>query len=66
MCGQHEFNRQVEKRTQPLDDIVTRDVLAIADPDVQSVAEVGERVAGDDRADQQEPRRMRSLSSRPA
>jgi hypothetical protein len=45
--GQHEFDRQIEQRTEPLDDIVARHVLAIGDPDAQSVAEVGERVAGD-------------------
>ena len=51
MRGQYELDRQVEQRTEDLDDIVARNVLAIADPDVQTVAEVGERVAGDDRAD---------------
>ena len=47
--GQHEFDRQVEQRTEPSDDIVARHVLATAELDVQSIAEVGERVAGDDR-----------------
>ena len=45
--GQYEFDRQVEQRTEALNDIVARHVLAIGDPDVQTVAEVGERVAGD-------------------
>ena len=54
--GQYELDRQVEQRTEALDDIVARNVLAIADPDVQTVAEVGERVAGDDRADRREPK----------
>jgi len=56
MRGQYELDRQVEQRTKPLDNIVTRHVLAIADPDVQSVTEVGEQVAGDDRAGRREPK----------
>ena len=63
--GQHELDRQVEKRTEPSDDIVARHVLATAELDVQSVAEVGERVAGDDPLIDGS-QRMRSLSSRPA
>jgi hypothetical protein len=55
VCGQHELDRQVEQRTEALDDILARHVLAIADPDVQSVAEVGERIAGDDRTGRREP-----------
>ena len=38
-----------------MDDIVARHVLATAELDVQSVAEVGERVAGDDRVDRRQP-----------
>jgi len=53
--GQYELDRQVEQRAEALDEIVARHVLAIADPDVQSVAEVGERVAGDDRVDRRQP-----------
>ena len=53
--GQHELDRQVEQRTEPSDDIVARHVLATAELDVQSFAEVGERVAGDKRADRREP-----------
>src|SRR4026209_672692 len=49
--GQHELDRQVEQRTEPSDDIVARHVLATAELDVQSIAEIGERVAGDDRVD---------------
>ena len=55
MRGQHELDRQVEERTQPLNDIVTRHVRATAELDVQPVAEVGERVAGDDRVDRRHP-----------
>ena len=62
--GQHELDRQVEQRTEALDDILARHVLAIADPDVQSVAEAGERIAGDDRTGRREPE-DESLSSRP-
>ena len=55
VCGQHQFDSQVEQRTEPLDDVVTRHVLAIPEPDVQSVTEVGERVAADDRIDRRQP-----------
>src|SRR6266511_1202612 len=51
----HELDRQVEQRTEPSDHIVARHVLATAQLDVQSVAEVGERVAGDDRVDRRQP-----------
>jgi hypothetical protein len=40
--GQHELDRQVEQRTEPPDDIVARHMLAAAELDVQSLAEVGE------------------------
>src|SRR5947208_10779834 len=53
--GQHELDRQVEQRTEPSDDIVARHVLATAELDVQSIAEVGERVAGDDCVDRRQP-----------
>src|SRR5580765_7146504 len=53
--GQHELDRQVEQRTEPSHDIVARHVLATAELDVQSFAEVGERVAGDDRVDPRQP-----------
>jgi len=39
--GQHELDRQVEQRTEPSHDIVARHVLATAELDVQSFAEVG-------------------------
>jgi hypothetical protein len=38
--GQHELDRQVEQRADPSDDIVARHVLATAELNVQSVAEV--------------------------
>src|SRR5580704_1839209 len=53
--GQHKLDRQVEQQTEPSDDIVARYVLATAELDVQSVAEVGERVAGDDRVHRRQP-----------
>jgi hypothetical protein len=55
MRGQHELDRQVEQRAEPADDVFARHVLATAELDVQSVAEVGERVAGDDRFDGRQP-----------
>ena len=39
---QHELDRQVEQRAKPSNDVVTRHVLAAAELDVQSPAEVGE------------------------
>ena len=65
MRRDHELDREVEQRTQPSDDIVARYVLATAELDVQSVAEVGERVA---RAIAliDGSHRMRSFFSRPA
>ena len=39
VSGQHELDRQIEQRAEPSDDIVTRHVLAISNPDVQPVAE---------------------------
>jgi hypothetical protein len=53
--GQHDLDRQVEQRTEPSDDILARHVLATAELDVQSLAEVGERVASDDRVDRRQP-----------
>ena len=51
MRGQHELDRQLEQRAEASDDVVAYDVLAAAEPDVESVAKVGERVAADDRVD---------------
>src|SRR6187200_3353527 len=45
-----ELDRQIEQRPEPSADVVTRDVRAAAELDVQPVAEVRERVAGHDRA----------------
>src|SRR5215468_2903870 len=53
--GQHELDREVEQWTEPLDDIVARHVCAAPELDVQSVAEVGQRIAGDDRVDRGQP-----------
>ena len=53
--GHHELNWQVEQRTEPPDDLVARHVLSTTELDVQSIAEVGERVAGDDRVDRRQP-----------
>jgi hypothetical protein len=54
--GQHKLDRQVEQRTEPSDDIVAGDVCATAELDIQSFAEIRERVAGDDRAAGRQPR----------
>jgi hypothetical protein len=50
-AGSTRLDRQVEQRTEPSDDTLARHVLATAELDVESVAEVGERVAGGDRVD---------------
>src|SRR5262249_34174434 len=55
VCGQHELDRQAAQRAEAPDDVVARHVLAAAELDVQSFAEVGERIAGDDRVDRREP-----------
>jgi hypothetical protein len=52
----HEVYRQVEQRTEPPHDIVAAHVLPAAELNVQSVAEVGERVAGDDGVDRRKPK----------
>jgi hypothetical protein len=62
---QHELDRQVEQRTQPPDDIVRRHVLATSELDLQSLAEVGERVPVTS-ALIDGSQKMRSFSSRPA
>jgi len=49
--GEHELDWQVEQWPEPPDNVVARHMLAAAELDVQSVAEVRQRVAGDDRAD---------------
>src|SRR5581483_1518510 len=53
--GQHELDREIEQGAEPPGDVVTRHVLATAQLDVQPVAEVGERVTGDDRPDRGQP-----------
>src|SRR5262245_26593274 len=53
--GQHELDRQIEQRTEPLDDVVARHVRPTAELDVEPVTEVGERVAGDDRVGRRQP-----------
>src|ERR1700727_2385557 len=53
--GQHELDGEIEQLTQALDDIVARQVRATAQLNVQPVAEVSGRVAGDDRVDRRQP-----------
>ena len=63
--GQHELDRQVEQRTEPLDDVVARHVLAppswTSSPSPKSESESPVTIASIDGS-----QRMRSLSSRPA
>jgi hypothetical protein len=47
--GQYELDRQIEQRTETSSEVVARHVLATAELDVEPVAEVRERVGGDDR-----------------
>ncbi|HEX3453437.1 MAG TPA: hypothetical protein VHS03_02345 [Gaiellaceae bacterium] len=42
MCGQDELDREIEERTEPFDDVFASRVLATAELDLQSLAEVGE------------------------
>src|SRR5947207_15818836 len=53
--GQHELHRKLEQRAQPSGDVVVGHVLATAELNAEPIAEVGERVAGDDRSDGREP-----------
>ena len=53
--AQHKLDRQIEQRTEASDNSVTRHVLATTELNVQSVAGVRERVAGDDRVDRRQP-----------
>jgi len=53
--GQHELDRKIEQRAEPVDDVVVRDVRATAELDVQPLPEVGEGVSGDDCVDRREP-----------
>src|SRR5206468_10881638 len=52
---QDELYGKVEQGPEPLHDVVARHVLAAAEPDFQPVAEVGKRVARDERVDRRQP-----------
>ena len=49
MRGQHELDRQIEKRTEPLYHVLAGHGLATSELNVEPFAEIGEGVARDDR-----------------